>query len=115
MKTFRIPAHDIKPLATGLGSCIASDRITVDGMKIGYMYRESADSGIDSGWRFFAGDESEEYAADPDHFAVYDVNTIANYDPAIVALLGNRHPCAFERDARSDHFISAPPPNDEPP
>lgn len=21
MKTFRIPAHDIKPLATGLGSC----------------------------------------------------------------------------------------------
>lgn len=113
MNTFRIPAHEIKPLATGLGSCIASDRITKDGMKVGYMYREPTDDAIDSGWRFFAGDESEEYSADPNHFAVYDVNTIANYDTTIVALLENPPPCAFERDASSDHFISVRPPNED--
>lgn len=79
------------------------------------MDRESTDDDIDSGWRFFAGDESQEYSADANHFAVYDVNTIANYDPTIVALLENPSLCAFERDASSDHFISAPPPNSEPP
>lgn len=115
MKTFRIPAHEIKPLAAGFGSCIASDRITVDGMKVGYMYREAPDDRIDSGWRFFAGDESDEYSADPNHFAIYDVNTIANYDPSIIACLESPPPCAFERDASSDHFIPAPPPNGESP
>jgi hypothetical protein len=113
MKTFRIPAHEIKPLATGFGSCIASDRITVDGMKVGYMYREAPDDRIDSGWRFFAGDESEAYSSDPSHFAIYDVNTIANYDPTIIPLLENPLPCAFERYAPSDRFVAAPPPNSE--
>jgi hypothetical protein len=114
MKNFRIPAHEIKPLATGLGSCIASDRITVDGMKVGYMYRESPDNNIDSGWRFFAGDESEDYTADADHFEIYDVNTIANYDPAITPMLETPVPCAFERNGASHHFISVPPSNGEP-
>ena len=59
-KQFRIPAHEIEPVAVGFGSCFASDRITVDGMKVGYLYREPPDNSDDSGWRFFAGDESEE-------------------------------------------------------
>jgi len=109
-KVFRKAAHEIKPLATGLGSCFASDRITVDGMTVGYMYRESPDGDIDSGWRFLAGDESDEYSADPSHFAIYDVNTIANYDPTIIALLENPPPCAFERDASSEQLVSVPPP-----
>ena len=46
--------------------CIATDRITVDGMPVGYMYREKPKEGAwfeeyDSGWRFTAGDESDEY------------------------------------------------------
>ena len=112
-KQFRIPAHDIKPVATGLGSCIASDRITVDGMKVGYLYREPPDNSIDSGWRFFAGDESDEYSADADNFALYDVNTIANYDPAIVAVVETPAPCAFERDRSLDRFVAVPPPDAE--
>jgi len=110
-KHFRLAAHDIKRIAVGLGSCIASDRITVDGMKVGYLYREAPDNEIDSGWRFFAGDESEEYSADADHFAVYDVNTIANYDPAITVLLETPAPCAFDRDG-TDHFVPVPPPSE---
>ena len=45
--------------------CIATDRITVDGLPVGYMYREKPEEGdpferYDSGWRFTAGDESDE-------------------------------------------------------
>lgn len=112
-KIFRKAAHEMKPLAAGLGSCIASDRIPVDGMKVGYMYRELANDHVDSGWRFFAGDETVEYSANPDHFSIYDVNTIANYDPAITAVLETPPPCAFERDSSADLWKSVSPPDDE--
>ena len=96
-KNFRLSADQIKPVAVGYGSCFASDRITVDGCPVGYCYREEPDSDIDSGWRFFAGDESQEYADHPDNFAIYDINTIANYDPAITTILDAAEGSAFER------------------
>jgi hypothetical protein len=111
-KRFRIPANEIKALITGIGSCIASDRITVDGAHVGFMYREAPDNEIDSGWRFFSGDESQEYADDPEHFAIYDVNTIANYDPSIVGLLDTPVGCAFERDTSSGMLVPAAFPDD---
>ena len=38
--------------------CIVSDRITKEGFKVGYMYREAPDEdNPDSGWRFLAGNE----------------------------------------------------------
>lgn len=98
-KKFFLPASEIQPLAEGFGSCIASDRITVDGKAVGYMYRERPDSDIDSGWRFFAGDESQAYADHADNFALYDINTIANHDRAIIELLDAPIGCAFVRTA----------------
>lgn len=108
-KRFRIPAEDMKPLAPGRGSCIASDRITVDGAGVGFMYRESPDDGddLDSGWRFLSGDESEAYVSDPAHFEIYDVNTHANYDPTIFGLMDRPAPCAFERDGQSGAWVPA--------
>jgi hypothetical protein len=104
-KRFFIPGDRIKPIANGLGSCIASDRIMVDGARVGYMYREAPDDEIDSGWRFFAGDETQDYANRPENFEIYDVNTVANYDPEIVPLLGVPAPCAFERKKGSEGFV----------
>ena len=98
-KQFRLSAAEIVPVAPGRGACIASDRITVDGQPVGYAYREAPADGADSGWRFFAGDESQGYADEPMNFAVYEVNTIANYEPGIVALLDERAPVEFERPA----------------
>jgi hypothetical protein len=86
-KAFKISAGQIKSLISDMGGCYASDRITVDGMKVGYMYREEPDQDVDSGWRFFSGDESQEYGDNPDNFAIYEVNTICNYDPAIIRYL----------------------------
>ena len=102
-KSFQLAADQIKPVATGYGSCFATDRITVDGAEVGYCYREEPNV-TDSGWRFFAGDESDAYTSDPDNFALYDVNTIANYDPSITVLLEAAPGSVFERD-ESGHFI----------
>ena len=49
--------------------CMASDKITKEGFKVGYMYREQPSEGKpDSGWRFMAGNEDEEYMENPDNF-----------------------------------------------
>ena len=82
MKKFELRADQIKTLVTGFGACFASDRILVDGRKVGYMYREMPDPEKeypDSGWTFTAGDETQEYVDNPDNWAIYDVNTLCNY------------------------------------
>lgn len=104
-KMFKLTADQIGPLATGQGSCIATDRITVDGAQVGYCYREVADSPPDSGWRFFAGDESETYLDDPDNMAIYDVNTIANYDPDIIQILEAPFGSAYERGSHGKFIL----------
>jgi hypothetical protein len=103
-KIFKLSADQLKPLAPAMGCCLATDRITVDGAPIGYMYREPPDASRDSGWRFFSGDESEDYANDPGNLALYDVNTIANYDPRIVPFLGAQAPVAYAWDAKTQIF-----------
>lgn len=104
-KKFKIPGEQIKRLIPNMGGCFATDRITVDGAPIGYMYREQPDKGFfDSGWRFFAGDESEEYSDNPDNFAIYDLNTICNYDPAIIPFLDAPVDSAFGRIPGTDKF-----------
>jgi hypothetical protein len=68
-KAFRLAANQIRDLARGHGACMASDRITVDGAKVGFCYREASDFVADSGWRFFAGDESQAYTDCAENFA----------------------------------------------
>lgn len=80
-----------------MGGCFMTDRVAVDGLEIGYMYREEPTRPEDSGWRFFSGDESQEYIDDLTHTHVYDVNTAANCDPDIIPYLDTLPPCAFEK------------------
>jgi hypothetical protein len=105
-KQFRLKADQIKPIATGRGACFATDMITVEGKKVAFMYREAPDFQEDSGWRFFSGFESDEYANDPDRVAIYDVNTIANYDPEIVVLLDAPVGSVFERTSGVGPFVA---------
>jgi hypothetical protein len=108
-KRFHLPAERIRPIAEGRGSCIATDMITVAGQRVGYMYREEPGNPSDSGWRFFSGTESQAFVDDPANLELYDVNTIANYDPEIVPLLDAQFPVAFARDARGA-FVEVDPP-----
>ena len=107
-RKFKIAGADIKPLAEGHGGCFATDAITVEGRKVGYMYREKPDFDEDSGWRFFSGTESQEYLEDPDYTTIYDVNTIANYDSAIIPLLEAPIGSAFERRGLFRRFVAVP-------
>jgi hypothetical protein len=93
-KKFKIPRSDILQLAPGYGGCYATDKITVNGEPVGWMYRENDSM---SGWSFMSGTESQEYMDDPSNSAIYDVNTIANYDPAIIPFLDSPRGSAFER------------------
>jgi hypothetical protein len=107
-KRFVLRSDQIKPLATGRGGCIASDLITVEGKKVGYMYREKPDNDSDSGWRFFSGLESQEYTDTPSNFSPYDVNTVANYDHDIIAFLDAPVGSAFERASQSSKLQAIP-------
>ena len=100
-RDYHVKAEDVKSLLPdwkGADGCIATNRITVEGYKVGYCYREKPDGDWDSGWRFTAGDESEEYMDDPNNAGIYKLNTICNDDPDIIPLLNTPTPCAFERD-----------------
>ena len=107
-KRFGLPASAIKELAPGRGSCLARDHITVDMRPILFMYREPPDNETDSGWRFFSGDEAQDYVDDPENIGLYDVNTIANYDPAIIPHLDAPAFSAFERASETSVFVPAP-------
>ena len=69
-----------KPLILGFGYCMASSRVAKDGANVGYAYREEPSNDQDSGWRFFAGDEPEDFCDNADNFAIYGLNTIANIE-----------------------------------
>jgi hypothetical protein len=106
-KAFKIDASKIKKRIAPMGYCFASDLITVQGNEVGYMYRErpSKEKVQDSGWRFFSGQETDDYANDPQNIGMYDVNTIANYDPDIIPFVNSKYGVAFGRDPKTGKFV----------
>ncbi len=107
-KKFKLTAAQLKPLVEKTGWCIATDQITVEGRKVGYMYREQPDKEGDSGWRFFSGEEDQEYVDDASHMEMYHLNTIANYDSAIIPHLDAPFGKAFGRVDGTDRFREEP-------
>ncbi len=78
--------------------CVVSDRITKDGFKVGYMYREEPDAqNPDSGWRFMAGNEDDEYMNNPNNHHIFAINTICNYDKDIIPYLHSQIGCYYIR------------------
>jgi hypothetical protein len=84
---FKIKPGEIKELVPEMGFCIVSDKITVEGMPVGYMYREAPGDENDSGWRFLSGTETQEYIDNPANSMMFEVNVVANYDPGIIPYL----------------------------
>jgi hypothetical protein len=101
-KDYFLPTADFRWLLrdwSGPDGCLATDHITVLGKKVGYCYREkpTGNDFSDSGWRFFSGEETNEYVNDLDNSDVYDLNTICNYDPDIIPLLNAPYGTAYVR------------------
>lgn len=92
---------------------IVSARVATDGKPVAWMYREETDRQNDSGWRMFAGDETQEYSDSPDNAVVVPLREILKVSPDIEAVLGQPAGSAFERGA-DGAFQPAPPPETRP-
>lgn len=101
VKKWSLPRSSMETLIdwNGPDGCYATDRITVDGCRVGFMYRQKPDNKLDSGWRFLAGDESEDYMNDINNMDIFCLNTICNYDPDIIEHLESPVGSVFYRDA----------------
>jgi len=80
-KRYKLSSDNIVVGLADSSPCFATDRITVDGAPVGYMYRD------DTGWNFFAGDESQDYVDNPNNLGLFALNDLANYDRSIVPYL----------------------------
>lgn len=84
---------------------VFATKMLVEGRrKVRFMYREEPDDPNDSGWRFFCGDEDQEYTDNPDNIGIYDVSTILEIDDSILPLLGSPSGTAFEREDENAPF-----------
>ena len=83
-------------LSTALGRCIAAKTVSEEGRPIGFMYREEPVFEQDSGWRFFSGDETDEYTENPDHFSVCTLSDVVRTHPGIAGLLQQPAGTAWE-------------------
>lgn len=104
-KKFKLQAHEIKDVIAPMGGCMATDKITVDGLPVKYMYRQESNFDHDSGWVFLSGTETQDYLDDHTNTMIYEVNTIANYDQAIIPYLELPVGTDLERIDGTDVFI----------
>lgn len=88
-----------------MGAAFASKRVAEERRKVCFMYRDDPAYGDDSGWKFFSGDEPQEYVDDPNNVGTYAVSAIADIDPDIVPFLNTPAPCAFEREHENGPFV----------
>jgi hypothetical protein len=77
---------------------IVSARVAREGMPVGWLYRESPDRANDSGWRVFAGTETQEYLDDATNAVLLPVRDLLERDAGIESVLRTPFPCEFERD-----------------
>jgi len=88
-----------------IGYLTVSNKVILEDVPVGYLYREESDDANDSGWRVFSGNEREEYVANPENFALYNASTILEFEPALASLLGLKAPIAFARDEMTGEFV----------
>ncbi len=103
-KDFKLGQEDIKELITPMGYGFVSDKVTIEGLPVGYMFRETPQDKQDSGWRFFSGTEDDQYMENDENIEVFDVNIIANFDKAIIPYLDAPLQTDWERVDGTDTF-----------
>jgi hypothetical protein len=81
---------------------IVSARVARDGAPVRFLYREAPDRADDSGWRVFAGDETDEYSNAPGNAVVLPLRDLLDRDAELKQVFRTPAPCAFERkDAKA--------------
>jgi hypothetical protein len=91
---------------TYIKRCFVTQRVLRDGARVGYLYREAPDDDKDSGWRFSAGDESDEYMDTADNIAYVSIGAVLTRDDSFIHLLDSPSGCAFARDPATGEFVA---------
>ena len=76
-------------MTTNGRKCFVSARIVDNGYKVGYMYRETPDDTFDSGWRFLAGNETNEYINNANYIYLIEIEAINKYDNDVLRYLNS--------------------------
>ncbi len=84
--------------------CRVSAKITNEGMKVGFMYREEPDNSTDSGWRFLSGTETQKYVDDENNSQIIDLETIIKIDQAVAQYITRPFGTELERIEGTDNF-----------
>lgn len=78
--------RELASVYPGEPECFVTKAALENGIE--YMYRDDpSPDNPDSGWRFFHGDETEEYVNDPQNVRAVSLNTICNLCPTLLAFL----------------------------
>lgn len=85
--------------------CFVTNRILTDGARVGYLYREAPDNERDSGWRFTANDESDEYMEDSNNLAFVSIGAVLSKDDSFIHLLDSPEGSSFAFDVRTQSFV----------
>jgi hypothetical protein len=85
--------------------CLVSRKVLDEGQPVGYLYREEPDMEEDSGWRIFAGDESDEYLENSDNIEFVSLGAVLNRDDSFLHLLGAPAESFFARDEETGEFV----------
>ncbi|WP_328452497.1 DUF2185 domain-containing protein [Amycolatopsis sp. NBC_00438] len=87
---------------------LVSARVARDGAPVTWLHREAPDNEEDSGWRVFAGDETQEYVDDAANCRLLPLRELIRADPGLEELLGHPAPAAFERAGPDVAFVPVP-------
>ena len=85
--------------------CFVTNRILREGARVSYLYREGPDEEADSGWRFTANDESDEYMDNVDNLAYVSVGLVLSHDDSFIHLLDSPRGSAYARDSKTGLFV----------
>ena len=85
--------------------CFVTSRVLYDGAPVGYLLREEPDQDNDSGWRFFANDESDDYFDTPENLHFVALGAVLNCDDTFIGLLDSPLGSAFLRDEATGQFV----------
>jgi len=87
------------------GYVMATKMLVNNKRKVRFMYRDEPSNDQDSGWRFFCGDEDQDYTNNPDNIAIYDVDTIIAIDKSIIPYLKSVKGTALECEDENGVFV----------
>jgi uncharacterized protein YegJ (DUF2314 family) len=85
--------------------CIVTSKVLYDNAPINWIYREEPQPSeddrdyIDTGWRIFSGDETEEYLDNPDNACLVSLGAVLSRDDSFIDLLDSEIGSKFERQS----------------